>query len=168
MEQVILVDENDNVIGSEEKLKAHQEGMLHRAFSIFLFNSKNELLLQKRAEGKYHSGGLWTNSCCSHPRPSEDIITAGHRRLKEELNLSTDLEEKFFFTYKASFENGLIEHELDHVIIGKTDDLPMLNPIEASDYKYVSAPFVLEDINNNPNDYTFWFKKIVKRVIESY
>src|SRR4030042_2763439 len=125
MEKIILVDENDREIGTEEKLKTHEQGKLHRAFSIFVFNSKGELLLQRRAKGKYHSGGLWTNTCCSHPREGEKLEEAVHRRLKQEMGLDCPLKEAFSFIYKVRFENGLFEHELDHVFIGRVDGKPV-------------------------------------------
>jgi len=125
-ELVVLVDENDNEIGVEEKINAHRKGLLHRAFSIFVFNSKNELLLQKRAADKYHSGGLWSNTCCSHPRPGENLKDAAHRRLQEEMGFDCSLREVFSFLYKKSFDNGLTEHELDHVFFGKFDGIPKL------------------------------------------
>lgn len=168
MEEVVLVDELDQVIGTSEKLEAHKTGQLHRAFSVFIFNHKGEMLLQKRALDKYHSGGLWTNACCSHPRPNEETIHAATRRLQEELAMSTDLQFLFTFQYKAGFENGLIEHELDHVFVGTTDILPGLNPAEAMDYKYVSTDELLRDVQSQPDHYTYWFKEIVEKVISKY
>lgn len=168
MEEVVLVDERDNAIGTSEKLAAHKEGQLHRAFSIFLFNSKGKMLLQQRALDKYHSGGLWTNACCSHPRPEEETIEAAKRRLKEELEITTELSFLFSFQYKTGFENGLIEHELDHVFVGTTDELPALNPDEAMDYKYIATDELLIDVRKHPNNYTFWFKEIVEKVIVTY
>lgn len=168
MEEVVLVDEMDNAIGTAEKLKAHQSGELHRAFSIFIFNSKGEMLLQQRAKDKYHSGGLWTNACCSHPRPNEETKEAAVRRLEEELDMRTELSFLFSFQYKAGFENGLIEHELDHVFVGTTDDLPGLNPDEAMDYRYIATDELLNDISVHPDNYTFWFKEVVEKVINKY
>ncbi len=127
MEEVILVDENDNELGKEEKLKAHKEGKLHRCFSILIFNSKEELLIQKRAKNKYHSGGLWANTCCSHPKPGEDTEIAAHRRLKEEFGFDCELKQLFNFTYKKTFDNGLTENEFDHVFIGITNSEPIPN-----------------------------------------
>ena len=167
MESVILVDENDIQIGVEEKLSAHHKGLLHRAFSVFIFNKKNEILLQKRALDKYHSAGLWTNACCSHPRPEEDTLSAAHRRLKEELGLTSSLKHLFHFIYKAAFDNWLTEHELDHVFIGITDDYPIINTEEASEYRYMSQSALLTDIDNNPEQYTVWFKLIVERVFDT-
>ncbi|MEO9967090.1 MAG: isopentenyl-diphosphate Delta-isomerase [Reichenbachiella sp.] len=168
MEEVVLVDEKDNVIGRSEKLEAHRQGHLHRAFSIFIFNTKGRMLLQQRAADKYHSGGLWTNACCSHPRPDESTPEAANRRLKEELNMEAVLEFMFSFQYKAAFENGLIEHELDHVFVGTSDESPTLNTDEATAYKYVSTDELLIDINIRPEAYTFWFKEIVDKVINNY
>lgn len=168
MEEVILVDENDNAIGTAEKLAAHQSGQLHRAFSIFIFNGKGEMLLQQRAMGKYHSGGLWTNACCSHPRPNEEPLAAAHRRLIEELNMKVDLKFLFSFKYKAEFENGLTEHELDHVFVGQSDSVPKLNQSEAMAFKYVERNELLKDIEDNPDRYTFWFKEIIHKVLAHY
>ena len=156
-EKVVLVDKDDNQIGLMPKMEAHQKGILHRAFSVFLLNSDNQILLQKRSSKKYHSGGLWTNTCCSHPRDGENIINAGKRRLSEEMGINTDLIEAFKFTYKAKLENGLTEHEYDHVLIGKYNGNPILNEDEAEDYKWVSLEEVKKDIKKNEKDYTVWF-----------
>jgi isopentenyl-diphosphate delta-isomerase len=161
MDQVILVDSTDKEIGTMEKLEAHQKGLLHRAFSVFLFNSAGEMLLQQRADSKYHSPGLWTNACCSHPAPNETIVEAGHRRLKEELGIATFLAPAFSFEYRTHFENGLIEHELDHVLIGYTTNEPELNPLEAKAFKWISIPQILDEIKLNPEEYTSWFKIIL-------
>lgn len=158
MNKVILVDKNDNQIGTEEKIKAHKEGKLHRAFSVFIFNSKGELLLQKRNKKKYHSGGLWTNTCCSHPRPKEITREAAIRRLKEEMGINCDLKEIHKFVYKKEFNNGFTEYEYDHVFVGKSDVNPEINKKEVEDFKWVSTNFLKEDIKNNPEKYTFWFK----------
>ncbi len=163
MEFVVLVDENDTPIGEMEKLEAHQKGCLHRAISVFIFNQKNELLLQRRAMDKYHSAGLWTNTCCSHPRPEESSYDAAMRRLKEEMGIHTPLEHVFSFQYKTDFESGLIEHELDHVFIGFSDALPVLNPEEAMEYKYIDLTSLTNEIQSNPDDFTFWFKEILDR-----
>ena len=168
MEEVVLVDEQDNAIGKNEKLEAHRLGQLHRAFSIFIFNSQGEMLLQQRTLTKYHSGGLWTNACCSHPRPDETTIDAAHRRLNEELGMATELKFLFNFKYKAEFENGLIEHELDHVFVGQTDFHPVLNRDEAMAYKYVKVDDLKKDIKQRPEAYTFWFKEIIDQVIKEY
>lgn len=168
MDEVILVDEWDNPIGTQEKMKAHETGQLHRAFSIFIFNSKGEMLIQQRAQNKYHSGGLWTNACCSHPRPDEDTLHAAHRRLGEELGMSISLRFMLSFKYKTTFENGLVEHELDHVFVGQSDDQPRLNQQEASDYRYIAPTLLKEDLEKNPEQYTFWFKEIVNEVIDNF
>lgn len=160
MEKVILVDENDQEIGVMEKMEAHEKGLLHRAFSIFIFNSKGELLLQKRSANKYHSGGLWTNTCCSHPKPEEDCLKAAQRRLKEEMGIMTDLHLSFHFTYKAILDNNLTEHEFDHVFIGKTDDEPIININEAEDFKYMTPESITAEIKSNPNAFTAWFRII--------
>jgi len=164
-ELVVLVDENDKELGLMPKMEAHEKAVLHRAFSVFIFNKKGELMLQQRAAHKYHSPLLWTNTCCSHQREGESNIEAGRRRLQEEMGFTTDLKEVFSFIYKAPFDNGLTEHELDHVMIGYFDDKPNLNKEEAEAYKWMSLEQVKNDINNNPAIYTAWFKIIFK---ESY
>ena len=165
IEEVVLVDELDNEMGVMEKMEAHKKGLLHRAFSIFIFNNKNELLLQKRAFEKYHSGGLWTNTCCSHPKPGEKLSNAIHRRLNEEMGLTCELNFAFTFLYKAEFSNGLTEHELDHVFIGQTDDLPKASITEVAEWKYMKCEEIQEDIKKNPNQYTEWFKICFKRFL---
>jgi len=164
MADVILVNEDDVPIGTMEKLEAHQKGALHRAFSIFLFNDNKELLLQKRASDKYHSSDLWTNTCCSHPAPGEHLSASTQKRLIEEMGITTSLQPLFSFIYKTEFENGLIENELDHVIIGTFNANPLPNPAEVSDWRYSSLEEISNDIEANPNDYTFWFKQVYKRV----
>lgn len=159
--EVILVNEKDEVLGSMEKLEAHEKGLLHRAFSIFVFNSKGELLIHQRAFGKYHSEGLWTNTCCSHPAPGETIIEAAHRRLQEEMGFTCEMHQAFHFVYKAELDNNLIEHELDHVVIGSCDSNPVMNPEEAIDFKWVDLGDLLIDVSKNPSNYTFWFKTIL-------
>jgi isopentenyl-diphosphate delta-isomerase len=166
MEYVILVDEQDNVIGKMEKQKAHEEGALHRAFSIFIFNSENKLLLQKRASGKYHCGGLWTNTCCSHPREDETTLDAAYRRLQEEMGLKCSLKNEFSFLYKAALENGLTEHEFDHVFIGETDDLPCINKEEVSDFRHVEINNLLVEISNSPERFTPWFVIALNKLME--
>ena len=171
MERVVLVNENDQDIGQMEKMEAHERGVLHRAFSIFLFNSKKELLLQQRAKSKYHSGGLWTNTCCSHPRPGESLEIATNRRLQEELGMSCDMSHLLSFVYKAKLDHGLIEHELDHVFIGHTDIKPTINRDEVEDWKYVTLSDLERDIEHHPSQYTEWFKIIFSKVkahIESH
>ena len=162
-EQVILVDENDNKIGLMPKLEAHKKGVLHRAFSVFVFNDKNELMLQQRAYDKYHSPGLWTNTCCSHQRDGELTIEAATRRLQEEMGFTTPLTERISFIYKAPFENGLTEHELDHIITGYFNKNPNPNPKEVADWKWMKLSEIVEDIEANPQDYTVWFKIIFKK-----
>jgi isopentenyl-diphosphate delta-isomerase len=164
-EQVILVDENDNQIGLMPKMEAHEKGVLHRAFSVFTFNKKGELMLQQRAVHKYHSPLLWTNTCCSHQRKGETNLEAGKRRLQEEMGFTAELKEVFSFIYKAPFDNGLTEHELDHVLVGYFDDEPNINKEEVEDYKWMLLEDVKSDIDKNPSIYTEWFKIIFK---ESY
>jgi len=161
-ERVILVDIHDNPIGEMEKLKAHVEAKLHRAFSVFIFNTKGELLLQQRALDKYHSPGLWTNTCCSHQRAGETNIEAGKRRLFEEMGFACELKEVFWFIYRADFDNGLTEHELDHVMIGQYDLSPEINPEEVAAYKWMTLEDVKSDMERNPEKYTAWFKIIFK------
>ena len=158
MENVILVDEKDNQVGLMPKLEAHQKGLLHRAFSVFIFNSDYKLLLQKRASSKYHSGGLWTNTCCSHPRDGEDIIDAANRRLNEEMGIKTSLRKVFDFIYTAELDNNLIENEFDHVFYGVYDTDPILNKEEAEDYKWIEMETLKNDIEYNTDQYTVWFK----------
>jgi len=165
MPEVILVDENDNVIGTEEKIKAHQEGKLHRCFSIFVFNSKDELLLQKRAKSKYHSGGLWSNTCCSHPIHGEPIEKTVHQRLKEEMGFDCELKEIFSFTYKTKLDNNLFEHEYDHVFIGKFDGEPNPNPEEVDEWKWIGLEELKKGIQENPDSYTYWLRVSINKVI---
>ena len=157
-EKVILVDKNDNQVGLMPKLEAHEKGVLHRAFSIFIFNSKYELLLQKRASSKYHSGGLWTNTCCSHPREGEETLDAANRRLDEEMGIKTSLRKVYDFIYKAELDNQLTEHEFDHVFYGVFDKDPILNKDEAEDFKWVDMETLNNDIIKNEDNYTVWFK----------
>jgi isopentenyl-diphosphate delta-isomerase len=164
-EQVVLVDKNDNQIGLMPKMEAHEKAVLHRAFSVFIFNKKGALMLQQRAAHKYHSPLLWTNTCCSHQRDGESNIEAGTRRLMEEMGFTTDLEEVFSFVYKAPFDNGLTEHELDHVMVGHFEEKPTINKEEVASYKWMKLEDVKTDIENNPEIYTAWFKIIFK---ESY
>ncbi|MDU8885579.1 isopentenyl-diphosphate Delta-isomerase [Yeosuana sp. MJ-SS3] len=159
-EQVILVNENDEQIGLMPKLEAHQKALLHRAFSVFIFNNKNELMLQRRAVHKYHSPGLWTNTCCSHQREGESNIDAGKRRLREEMGFVTDLEEVISFIYTAPFDNGLTEHEYDHVLIGYYNGEPDINSDEVADWKWMSLDKIKADISLQPELYTEWFKII--------
>lgn len=166
MADVILVDERDNQIGVEEKLKAHQKGSLHRCFSIFVFNSKSELMLQKRAKSKYHSGGLWTNTCCSHPAPGENLEQSAHKRLEEEMGFDCKLKEIFTFIYKAKVER-LTENEFDHVLFGNYDGTPSINPEEADDWKWSTLGEIENEIRDNPQNYTVWFKIALPRVKEA-
>ncbi len=166
MEKVILVDKTDHQIGEMEKQEAHIKGLLHRAFSIFIFNSKGEVLLQQRALHKYHSGGLWTNTCCSHPRNGETTIQAANRRLKEEMGMSCVLKEEFSFIYKAKLDNDLYEHELDHVLFGTTDLQPKINKEEVADYKYSSFQDIQQEMKDYPERYTAWFKICFDEVIK--
>jgi isopentenyl-diphosphate delta-isomerase len=159
-EQVILVNELDQQIGLMAKLEAHEKAILHRAFSVFVLNDKNEIMLQQRAHQKYHSPLLWTNTCCSHQRDGETNIQAGSRRLYEEMGFKTELKELFNFIYKAPFDNGLTEHELDHVMIGYYNDKPMINPEEVEDWKWMKIEDIQKDILVNPEIYTVWFKII--------
>ena len=158
MAEVILVNELDEVIGVMEKMQAHTDGLLHRAFSVFIFNTKGEMLLHQRALKKYHSGGLWTNACCSHPMPGEDIATAAHRRLLEEMGFDTIIKEVFTFTYIASFSNGLIENEYDHVFTGiyNGDMYPEEN--EVKDYCFMCMDDIRDSLLSHPQKFTEWFK----------
>ncbi len=159
-ELVILVDENDNKIGLMPKMEAHEKAVLHRAFSVFIFNDKKELMLQQRALHKYHSPGLWTNTCCSHQRDGESNIEAGTRRLQEEMGFSVPLEESISFIYKAPFDNGLTEHELDHILIGHSEQEPIINKDEVAAWKWMGLEEVKQDITERPELYTAWFKII--------
>jgi len=159
-EKVILVNENDEPIGLMPKMKAHEKALLHRAFSVFILNDKNELMLQQRAADKYHSPLLWANTCCSHQRENETNIEAGNRRLQEEMGFSAELKELFSFIYKAPFDNGLTEHELDHVMLGYYDGEPTINPEEVEAWKWMDIDEVRKDIQQNPDIYTAWFKII--------
>lgn len=168
MEQVVLVTENDEQIGTAEKLLAHQRNLLHRAFSIFIHNGNGEVLLQKRALTKYHSGGLWTNTCCSHPRPGEDLVAAGKRRLQEEMGFSSELVAKFFFVYQADLDNNLSEHELDHVLVGEFNGQFAPNPEEASEVKWITIQELITDVTENPNNYTIWLQIIIKQHTKNF
>lgn len=159
-ENVILVNQNDEQIGLMPKLEAHEKAILHRAFSVFVLNSKNEIMLQQRASQKYHSPLLWTNTCCSHQREGESNIGAGSRRLFEEMGFNTELKELFHFIYKAPVDNGLTEHELDHVMIGYCNEDPKINPEEVEDWKWMKIEDVKIDMGNQPQLYTVWFKII--------
>ena len=159
-ERVILVDQNDNPIGDMEKMEAHEKGLLHRAISVFIINSKGEILLQRRAMHKYHSGGLWTNTCCTHPRVGESNTDAAHRRLQEEMGMKAALQKAFYFTYKADLDHGLVEHEFDHVFIGFSDESPVPNPEEVSEFKWMTVADIENSIRQMPENWTEWFKVI--------
>jgi isopentenyl-diphosphate delta-isomerase len=159
-ENVILVNQKDEQIGLMPKLEAHEKAVLHRAFSVFILNSKNEIMLQQRAHHKYHSPLLWTNTCCSHQREGETNIQAGSRRLFEEMGFETGLKELFHFIYKAPFDNGLTEHELDHVMIGYYEDEPKINSEEVENWKWMCIEDVRSDMQLHPEIYTVWFKII--------
>ena len=166
MEKVILVDTEDNQIGLMEKMQAHREAKLHRAFSVFLWNENNELLLQQRQLDKYHCGGLWANTCCSHPREGEELVDAVNRRLEEEMGIACDTSWIYSFIYKADLGEGLFEHELDHVFFGTFSGEPKLNVTEVADWKYISIDELKKDIDAHPSQYTPWFKIILNEVLE--
>lgn len=166
MEQVILVDEHDVLTGTMEKMAAHEKAVLHRAFSVFIFNAQGEMLLQQRAKEKYHSGGLWTNSCCSHPRPGEETRSAATRRLREELGFETQLEKIFDFVYKADFDNGLTEYEFDHVFVGYYDGEINPDKKEVSDYVYLSMQQIADALQTEPATYTAWFHIAFPKVLQ--
>ncbi|MDX1446292.1 isopentenyl-diphosphate Delta-isomerase [Lishizhenia sp.] len=166
-EQIILVDEENNFLGEMEKMEVHEKGLLHRAFSVMIFNDKREVLIHKRASDKYHCGGLWTNACCSHPRKDETIVEAGKRRLQEEMGFSLpELKEHHSFIYKAPFANGLTEHELDFLLTGRYNAAPLPNPEEVEDWKYINVQDLRKDIALHPDDYTPWFRIIMDEHLE--
>jgi isopentenyl-diphosphate delta-isomerase len=164
-EQVILVDSDDNPIGLMEKMEAHEKAILHRAFSVFAMNDKDEILLQQRALSKYHSGGLWTNTCCSHPRDGETVEEAAKRRLQEEMGFTCEVKRVFSFIYKAELDNNLTEHELDHVLIARWNDDPVINPEEVESFDWKSVDWVAQDMQAYPEKYTEWFKIIYQRFL---
>jgi isopentenyl-diphosphate delta-isomerase len=168
MDEVILVDINDNAIGTMEKMEAHHKGVLHRAFSVLLFNAEGKILLQKRARTKYHSAGLWTNTCCSHPHPGEDIEEATRRRLREEMGIDTNTKFAYSFIYKTELGQQLIEHEYDHVFIGTFNGEPQVNKTEVEDWMYADPDWLRDDMKANPANYTYWFRMIMSdpRVIK--
>jgi len=166
-EEVILVNTSDEEIGTMEKMKAHEEALLHRAFSVFVFNHKGEMLIHQRAIEKYHSGGLWTNACCSHPRKGETTEEAAHRRLMEEMGFDCPVSERFSFIYKAKLDQGLTEYEFDHVFFGSFDGRPQPNPDEVCDWKYVSIRKLKDNIKMEPEAYTEWFKIAIDKMTES-
>lgn len=163
-EQVVLVDADDRPVGIGGKQSVHVDGALHRAFSIFVFNRAGELLLQRRAGSKYHSAGLWTNTCCGHPRPSESLEAAAARRLQEEMGFACELERAFQFRYRAQLDNGLIEHEIDHVFLGRSDAEPRPNPEEVSDYSWRSPAHLSDDLARHPERYSYWLRHCFARV----
>lgn len=163
-EHVILVDEKDKPVGIQEKMEAHRKGLLHRAFSVFIFNSKGDMLLQQRALHKYHSGGLWTNACCSHPQPGEETLAAAQRRLKEEMGFEVPVEKVFDFMYKTVFENGLTEHEFDHVFVGEYDNPVAFNKNEVMEFCYMDMPGIRDSLQTNPEKYTAWFHLAFPRI----
>ena len=166
MDKVILVNQDDQVVGEMEKMEAHVKGILHRAFSVFLFNEAGELLLQQRAFSKYHSGGLWTNTCCSHPAPGEEVVEAALRRLKQELGIQdVEVEIVHHFVYKAEFENGLTEHEFDYVLKGKYNGVPVLNKEEVESVRWISLQQLRDEIDSDPDRFTFWFRELIKQQI---
>ena len=161
---VILVDKNNKEKGTMEKMEAHRKGELHRALSVFICNSAGEWLLQRRALNKYHSNGLWTNACCSHPLPGELTLNAARRRLMEEMGMKANLTELFSFTYHAVLDNGMIEHEFDHVFWGITDDIPLINTDEVKESRYIGFSQLMDEVEQHPDKFTIWFKEIYKRV----
>lgn len=165
-EHVILVNENDEQIGTMPKMEAHEKALLHRAFSVFVFNDQNELMLQQRASQKYHSPNLWTNTCCSHQRVGEANIEAGKRRLQEEMGFVTELKDTVSFIYKAPFDNGLTEHEFDHILVGHYNDNPKINSEEVSNWKWMNLEAVKTDMQQQPTIYTAWFKIIFDKYYE--
>lgn len=164
--KVVLVDDDGNRIGECEKMRAHLEGKHHLAFSVFLFDLDGRWLLQKRAEDKYHSGGLWSNTCCSHPGPGEDLHEAAMKRLQQEMGIECEISEAFVFTYRAELDGGLVEHETDQVFIGEFDGDPVPNPAEASDWKWVDTDSLQRDIAENPESYSAWFRICHKQVMD--
>lgn len=165
-DRVILVDELDNPIGEMGKMEAHERGKLHRAFSVFILNTQGEMLIHQRALNKYHSAGLWTNACCSHPRPGETTLQAANRRLKEEMGIEAELTAAFQFRYFAEFENGLIEHELDHVFLGYSEEVPKPDSDEVENFKWITFEELLFEISEFPEKYTVWFRQALPKFIE--
>lgn len=163
---MIIINANGGAIGTMDKMAAHRLGILHRAFSVFIFNGKGQLLLQQRALDKYHSGGLWTNTCCSHPKLGEFTLDAAHRRLKEEMGMDCELTELFQFSYRHEFENGLTENEYDHVFMGISDALPLPDPAEVAGFRYMDTDLLLFDLFEQPDQYTAWFKICLEKVLE--
>lgn len=164
-EEVILVDENDEILGTAEKIEAHLEGKLHRAFSIFILDSAGRLLLQQRARNKYHSAGLWSNSCCSHPRPGESTLAAAHRRLKEELGFDCELEKVFELVYRVRLDKDFIEHEFDHIFVGSFDGDPVPDPNEVEAWRWVTEETLLSEIRLHPDRYSYWLKASIEELL---
>lgn len=163
-EKVVLVDSSDRELGEMEKMEAHVKGVLHRAFSVFVFNEDGEMMLQRRALSKYHSPGLWTNTCCSHPRKGEAVSDAAHRRLVEEMGFDTDIRKVFDFRYKSEVGQGLTEHEFDHVFLGTYNGEPVINPAEVEEWKFMKMEELKKDMEKNPENYTVWFKIAFKEL----
>ena len=166
-DKVVLVDQHDKAIGEMDKIEAHQKGFLHRAFSIFLFNNKGEMLIHQRAKHKYHGAGLWTNACCSHPQLGEDIKLSAMERLQFEMGIQCNIEKVFSFIYNTSVENNLIEHEFDHVFIGYTDAAPKPNVEEVQSFKWIDTTILSKDIQEHPDQYTYWFKMVFSKILDS-
>jgi isopentenyl-diphosphate delta-isomerase len=166
-EYVILVDENDQEVGQMEKMEAHRLGLLHRAFSILIFNDRGELLLQQRAAHKYHSPLLWTNTCCSHPRPQETVLEAAKRRLQEEMGMQANMQEVLHFLYEAKLDQGLSEHELDHVLVGYTNENPQINPEEVKAFKWIALEQLIQELEQNPDTFTIWFQILLRQHLET-
>ena len=163
-QKVVLVDRNDNTLGTMGKMEAHELGALHRAFSIFIFNKKGELMIHQRALSKYHSPGLWTNTCCSHPRLDEDVKANAHQRLQEEMGFDCEFEKAFTFVYKSDVGQGLTEHEFDHVFVGQYDDEPSINKDEVEDWQFMDMKSLRDEIDHHPQNYTEWFKIAFEKV----
>ena len=164
--KVVVVNEKDEPIKEADKMEAHLHGILHRAFSVFIFNSKQQMLIHKRAANKYHGAGLWTNACCSHPQWGEDIAKSALQRLEYEMGINCKIEKLFSFVYKAEVENGLVEHELDHVFMGFIDDEPTINTEEVEEYKWISKQILLQQVHSDPEKFTHWFRIAVDKVFD--
>ena len=167
MEEIILVDSSDRQTGTGEKHEVHRTGALHRSFSIFIFNSRGQLLLQQRAQAKYHSGGTWSNTCCSHPRVGEQLEAATHRRLREEMGFDCALHEAFTFIYKIQLDNGFTEHEYDHVFIGHFDGEPAPNPAEVGDWQWIAPEALKKEVAAHPERYTYWMLTALDRAVQA-
>lgn len=165
-DKVILVDKKDKILNLKNKQYVHIKGLLHRAISVFIFNKKNELMIQKRSAIKYHSSLLWANTCCGHPRYDEFILQAAHRRLKEEMGFDCLLKQKFYFTYKSKLDNGLIEHEFDYVFLGRYEGNPNINYNEVADWRWISLKKLIKEINYNKNKYVIWLRIIIDKYLD--